>query len=71
MMMEIDRFKSFNESLGHSFGDLILQKVAKRLSRSFSSKFFISKMRGEEFTIIVDRYENEKEITNLCKQIQE
>ena len=71
MMMEIDRFKSFNESLGHSFGDLILQKVAKRLSGSLSSKFFISKMRGEEFTIIVDRYENEKEIINLCEQIQE
>ena len=34
MMIEIDRFKSFNESLGHSFGDLILQKVAKRLSDS-------------------------------------
>ena len=34
MMIEIDRFKSFNESLGHSCGDLILQKVAKRLSES-------------------------------------
>ena len=71
MMIEIDRFKSFNESLGHSFGDLILQKVAKRLMILFLVRFFISKMRGEEFTIIVDRFENEKEIIKLCEQIQE
>ncbi len=71
MMIEIDRFKPFNESLGHSFGDLILQKTAKRLRDSLSSMFFISKLRGEEFTIIVDRFENEKEIINLCEQIQE
>lgn len=71
MMIEIDRFKSFNESLGHSFGDLILQKVANRIRESLSREFFVSKMRGEEFTIIIDTAEDEDDIVKLCKQIQE
>ena len=50
MMIEIDRFKSFNESLGHSFGDLILQKVAKRLHESLYGEAFISKLRGVEIS---------------------
>ena len=71
IMIEIDRFKSFNESLGHSFGDLIFQKVAKRLQHSLSGEFFISKIRGEAFTIIVDEVESEEDIVKLCMRIQE
>ena len=71
MMIEIDRFKSFNESLGHSFGDLILQKVAKRLHESLYGEAFISKLRGVEISIIVDTFENEEDIIKLCKKIQE
>lgn len=71
IMIEIDRFKSFNESLGHSFGDLVIQKVANRLHHSLSREFFISKIRGETFTIIVDDVEREEDIAQLCIRIQE
>ena len=71
MMIEIDRLKSINESLGHSFGDLMLQKVADRLRDSLSGDLFISKMRGGEFTIILRSVEDEEDIIKLCKQIQE
>ena len=52
IIIEIDRLKSINESLGLSFGDLMLQKVADRLRESLPSDLFISKMRGGEFTLI-------------------
>lgn len=71
MLIEIDRFKSINQTLGHSFGDLILRMVAKRLRESLPEEIFMSRMRAEEFTIILDPIEDEKDVIKVCKRIQE
>ena len=54
MMIEIDRLKSINESLGYSFGDLLLQLVSIRLRISTHKELFISKMSGGEYTVLID-----------------
>lgn len=70
MMVDIDRLKSINESLGHSFGDLILQNVGTRLREALPPELFISKMRGGDFTIIVPSVRAEEDLVELCTYIQ-
>ncbi len=53
MVLDIDRFKEVNESLGHKFGDFILQEIARRLSRvtDTASGEFAARLGGDEFAI--------------------
>lgn len=71
IMIEIDRLKAINESLGHIFGDKMLQIVANRLRESLSEEHFISKRSGGEFTVILRSVKAREDIVQLCKHIQE
>lgn len=53
LVLDIDRFKEINETLGHKFGDFILREVARRLSRltDESSGEFVARLGGDEFAI--------------------
>ncbi|MVP00641.1 bifunctional diguanylate cyclase/phosphodiesterase [Paenibacillus lutrae] len=53
LMVDIDRFKFINDSLGHTYGDLFLQMVSERMRRSIEgSGVFLARMGGDEFTFI-------------------
>lgn len=49
--MDLDRFKSINDTLGHDIGDLLLREVAIRLRRSVGSKGKVFRLGGDEFLI--------------------
>ncbi len=53
LVLDLDRFKEVNESLGHKAGDLILQEIARRLSRvtDISSGEVVARLSGDEFAI--------------------
>jgi len=53
LVLDIDRFKEINESLGHKLGDFILQEVARRLSRLVDDRSgeFVARLGGDEFAI--------------------
>jgi two-component system, cell cycle response regulator len=53
LMMDIDDFKSFNDSHGHPAGDLALRRLARLLKQSSRSCDFVARYGGEEFAIIV------------------
>jgi len=54
ILINIDRFKNVNDSLGHNIGDIILQKIAQRLSHNIRSSDLISRLSGDEFIILVN-----------------
>ena len=53
LALDIDRFKSINDTLGHQAGDSLLQQFAQRLRENLRSSDTIARMGGDEFSIIL------------------
>jgi diguanylate cyclase (GGDEF)-like protein len=53
VMVDVDRFKSINDTFGHAAGDTVLREVTSRFERSLRPYDSIGRMGGEEFLIIV------------------
>lgn len=60
MLLDLDRFKEVNDTLGHHIGDVLLQQIGPRLSHIFSQQpVQISRLGGDEFTILIDHIDNQ------------
>ncbi len=53
ILLDLDFFKKINDSLGHAFGDLVLQEFAKILEKNVGEKGIIARFGGEEFAILL------------------
>lgn len=67
IMMDLDRFKVINDSLGHSVGDLVLKKIAKRLKSVLPQKGIISRFGGDEFIILLPMTKNDSQVENMIQ----
>jgi diguanylate cyclase (GGDEF)-like protein/PAS domain S-box-containing protein len=52
LMLDLDRFKDVNDSLGHPAGDALLQEVARRLKSSLGEADVLARLGGDEFAIL-------------------
>jgi diguanylate cyclase (GGDEF)-like protein len=53
LLMDLDRFKDVNDTLGHHYGDLLLQRVAERLSAAVPEAEVVARLGGDEFAILL------------------
>jgi diguanylate cyclase (GGDEF)-like protein/PAS domain S-box-containing protein len=68
LFLDLDRFKIINDTKGHSVGDHLLQKVAKRLESSIHNMGMVSRQGGDEFIILLEEINNEK-VIEVAKRI--
>lgn len=52
-LIDLNRFKSINDTLGHAAGDTLLQQVALRLRHSVATSDVVARMSGDEFTLLL------------------
>ena len=66
LYIDIDEFKSVNDSLGHMIGDELLKSVAKRLGACIGSADFVARLGGDEFAIVKTGVNNPDEVADLA-----
>ncbi len=72
LYMDLDNFKTINDSLGHSFGDTVLQQVSQRIQGQIRSEDTLSRFGGDEFVILLkDLSENTKLAVNQAQFVAE
>jgi diguanylate cyclase (GGDEF)-like protein len=69
MLLDLDRFKPVNDTLGHSVGDQLLKVVAERLHECVREVDTVARMGGDEFTIILEGLMCEEDISLVARRI--
>ncbi|MFO0705421.1 MAG: GGDEF domain-containing response regulator [Nitrospira sp.] len=71
MLLDLDRFKAVNDTMGHDVGDLLLKSVADRLRACVREVDTVARMGGDEFTIILEGCSADQDITIVAQRITE
>ncbi|MDO8752665.1 MAG: EAL domain-containing protein, partial [Anaerolineales bacterium] len=69
LFLDLDHFKDINDTLGHLFGDLLLQETAKRLSDLLRKEDTVARLGGDEFTVILEGINNAADAEDVAKKI--
>ncbi|MCU0668527.1 MAG: EAL domain-containing protein [Myxococcota bacterium] len=70
LFLDLDRFKSINDTLGHPVGDDLLKVVAERLARSLRQTDLVARLGGDEFLIALPDLEREHDAARVaCKLV--
>ncbi|MFH7168780.1 diguanylate cyclase domain-containing protein, partial [Klebsiella pneumoniae] len=71
MMLDLDRFKAVNDTLGHPIGDRLLGCVSERLEGLMGDGSLCGRLGGDEFAVIVRGASDAGAIDDLARQIIE
>ena len=69
MMIDLDRFKAVNDTLGHQAGDELLKQVAQRLSRVIGNGAEIGRLGGDEFQVILPDIDDRGQLGEIAQKI--
>jgi diguanylate cyclase (GGDEF)-like protein len=71
LLMDLDRFKEVNDTLGHHNGDLLLQAVAERLLATIRPEDLVARLGGDEFAVLVTNAVSHETVGALAERIVE
>jgi diguanylate cyclase (GGDEF)-like protein len=62
LFVDMDNFKSLNDTLGHNFGDRVLQGIAQRLQAAAGANSLVARLGGDEFTLLIEDLRTVEEV---------
>jgi diguanylate cyclase (GGDEF)-like protein/PAS domain S-box-containing protein len=71
LFMDLDRFKTINDSLGHMVGDQLLVAIARRLEKCLRPGDTVARLGGDEFTILLEEIGDLSEAIQVADRVQE
>ena len=71
LYIDLDEFKQVNDTKGHAAGDLVLQSVAPRVQDCVRKTDILSRLGGDEFTVIIDDVQDPRDIAAIARKIIE
>lgn len=69
LYIDLDRFKTINDSLGHPVGDELLQALAKRMTGRLREDDTLGRLGGDEFLLILEDLEHAENVVNLAQSL--
>ena len=69
LYIDLDNFKNINDDYGHYMGDIFLKRVVRRLKKSLGKNSNLSRLGGDEFTIILEGISDVKELSVISNKI--
>jgi diguanylate cyclase (GGDEF)-like protein/PAS domain S-box-containing protein len=71
LFLDVDRFKAFNDSLGHAVGDALLQGLALRLRDTVRAGDTVARLGGDEFCVLLEDLESDEEAERTATRLLE
>lgn len=69
LMIDIDRFKQINDSMGHQFGDMILGMIARRIGECLRGMDTIARFGGDDFTVLLEELSSPREAVIIARRL--
>lgn len=71
LFLDLDRFKTINDTIGHAAGDHILSEIAIRLKTLVRQSDTLARVGGDEFVVFIENVEDSSDISRLAQKIIE
>lgn len=69
LLLDLDRFKAVNDTMGHQSGDALLKQVGQRLQRAVGEAGLVGRLGGDEFQVVLPSEANRERLTDLSRSI--
>lgn len=69
-MIDVDDFKTINDTYGHMFGDEVLSRVSELIRSVMDSRGVAGRFGGDEFMVLFENIESEKDLRSIRKMVQ-
>ncbi len=69
MLVDLDRFKNINDSLGHQAGDRVLCELARRLELALRADDLVARVSGDEFAVVLPHIAQEEDLAGVAQKL--